>query len=130
MGMLSMYSLAGFLGLIVTSAAPPSFPAKVFELSCDIDGLYGPDGQPSVDDWRVDLIARKTCLMPGCVLGGNVTEVTSDHLSFTFPGRADGKSFIQTISIDRSTLNFVWSSTRSGGQDYTGTCRLKASTQQ
>jgi hypothetical protein len=113
----------GVTGLLLAAAAsaaagsPPHAPAQTFDLNCRVDGIHGPDGQPDVMDWTVDLAAQQACMGVGCQLKARAERTQANELRLTFPGATGGA---QTMVVNLDTGAFAWRAV--GARQYTGDC--------
>lgn len=103
---------------VLLVAGPPAISANALVMNCEIDGVFGPDGQPSTMRWRINLENRTVCLLPECVLKAYITVVTPKIIVFTIQG--DPK-LEQRIEIDRVTSTFLWTALPRG-RESSGRC--------
>ena len=98
------------------AAAHQSAPLvpSAFDWLCEIEGVYGPDGQPTFVDWHVDLAARKACSGPRCEIEAVVNEATPERFRWTFSGG--------TFTLDRSNRTYIWSTPTPTQSLHRGTC--------
>jgi hypothetical protein len=105
--------------LVAFAALVPSISYSadgVLDLTCEVHGEHGPDGQPMLMEWSIDLRARKACLLSDCSLKAQVERDAGNDIWLKFQSTAGGT---QLFKIDRSTGEFLWHS----AHDYRGMCR-------
>jgi hypothetical protein len=112
----------GIVMLLVAEAAAPSASALV--VNCNVDGVYGPDGQPSTMSWRINLVGRSACLLPECGLKADVTVATPKAIVLIIQG---DPNLEQRFEIDRATSTFLWT-VRPPGRKYSGPCHEEPAT--
>jgi hypothetical protein len=107
------------LGMVMLLLAEAPAPlANALVMNCGVDGVYGPDGQPSTLRWRINLENRSACLLPECELKADVTVAMPKTIVLTIQG---DRNLEQRFEIDRATSTFLWSA-RPSGKKYSGRC--------